>query len=172
MIPPPQRLRDSAFSLNCALALFINVSSSCWSSLRTEVMATHEALFLCTSCPRRPLPLMMQYGTSFFLHKAGSQRTSSTGSTSCAMMTSFAALSSTRVVTWFKPYLSTCGFFVFTSSPAFFCCAISSTRCFLASLVSGWYFLQSLRTCAAWFLSIDMLNWLMAGYLEAHQHDF
>merc|ERR1719321_2246257 len=170
-MPPPQRLRCSAFSLNC-LEVIGEVSRSFWSSLLTAVIAMHEAVFLCTSWPRRDLPLMMQYGTSFLRQSAGSQQTSSMGSTSWAMTTSFACLLSIRVVTWFSPYLTTCGFFVFTSSPAFFCCAISRSRCFFASFVSGWYFLQSFSTCAAWFLSIDMLNWLMAGYLEAHQHDF
>eukprot|EP00442_Polarella_glacialis_P032764 CAMPEP_0115080982 /NCGR_PEP_ID=MMETSP0227-20121206/18996_1 /TAXON_ID=89957 /ORGANISM="Polarella glacialis, Strain CCMP 1383" /LENGTH=59 /DNA_ID=CAMNT_0002468717 /DNA_START=90 /DNA_END=266 /DNA_ORIENTATION=- len=34
---------------------------------------------------------------------------------------------------------------------------------FLASFVSGMYFLQSLRTWDAWFLSMAALNWLMAG---------
>merc|ERR1719473_375456 len=163
MMPPPQRLRCSALSLNWALKLFASVSRSFWSSLLTAVTAMQEAVFLCTSWPRRDLPLMMQYGTSFFRHKAGSQQTSSTGSTSCAMTTNFAALFSTSVVTWLSPYLITCGFFDFDSFPSFFCCAISSSLAFFASLVSGWYFLQRRRRDDAWFLSIAMLNWLMAG---------
>ena len=79
------------------------------------------------------------------------------------MATSLAVLSSTRVVTWFKPNLSTCGFFVFTSSPAFFCVAISISLFFFASRVSGMYFFASLKSCAAWFLSMAELNWLIAG---------
>merc|ERR1740130_2149070 len=149
MLPPPHFLRTSALSLNCALKLFAKVSSSFLSSLETAVRATQEAAFLWTSWPNRPLPLMMQYGTSFLRQSAGNQHTSSMGSTSWAMTTSLAALFSTSVVTWFRP--------------SFFCCAISMRRFFLASRVSGMYFLQSFRTCAAWFLSMVQLNWLMAG---------
>merc|ERR1719221_2032095 len=113
--------------------------------------------------PRRPLPLMMQYGTSFLRHRAGSQQTISMGSTSWAITTSLADLFSISVVTWLRPYLMTCGFLVFTSWPSFFCCAISMSLFFLASLVSGVYFLRSRRSVAAWFLSMVMLNWLIAG---------
>merc|ERR1719203_193600 len=67
MMPPPHRFLTSALSLNCALKLFARVSSSFLSSCRTVVRAMHEAFFLCTSWPKRLLPLMMQYGTSFFL---------------------------------------------------------------------------------------------------------
>merc|ERR1719265_1124987 len=122
-----------------------------------------EAAFLCTSWPRRAFPLMMQYGTSFLRQSAGSQQTSSIGSTSCAMITSFATLFSTKVVTWFSPYFTTWGFFDLASSPDFLDCAISIRRCFLASRVSGMYFLQRRRTAEAWFLSMAMLNWLIAG---------
>merc|ERR1719352_1566357 len=79
------------------------------------------------------------------------------------MITSLADLFFTKVVTWLRPYFSKTGFLVLTSWPAFFCCAVSIMRFFLASRVSGMYFLQSLRTCAAWFLSMVQLNWLMAG---------
>merc|ERR1719424_2231041 len=106
---------------------------------------------------------MMQYGTSFLRQSAGNQQTSSMGSTSWAMMTNLATLFSTKVVTWFNPYFNTTGFLVFTSEPAFFCWAISMRRFFLASRDSGMYFLHSLSTCAAWFLSMAQLNWLMAG---------
>merc|ERR1740130_2579757 len=163
MLPPPHFLRTSALSLNCALKLFAKVSSSFLSSLETAVRATQEAAFLCTSWPKRPLPLMMQYGTSFLRQSAGNQHTSSIGSTSWAITTSLAALFSTSVVTWLRPYFTTTGFLVFTSWPAFFCWAISIRRAFFASRVSGMYFLQSLSTCAAWFLSMAQLNWLMAG---------
>mmetsp|Transcript_9782 Transcript_9782/g.26412 ORF Transcript_9782/g.26412 Transcript_9782/m.26412 type:complete len:202 (-) Transcript_9782:179-784(-) len=163
MMPPPQRLRTSALSLNCALKLSASLSSSALSSCRTVVRATHDAAFLCTNIPSRPLPLMMQYGTSFFLQRAGNQQTISMGSTSCAMTTSFAVLFSIRVVTWLRPYLITCGFLVFTSWPSFFCCAISISLFFLASPVSGVYFLSNRNSVAAWFLSIVMLNWLIAG---------
>merc|ERR1719198_647519 len=116
------------------------------------------------SCPRRPLPLMMQYGTSFLRHSAGSQHTISIGSTSWAMTTSLAVLFSTRVVTWLRPYFKTTGFLpLLPSFPAFFCSANSIKRAFLASRVSGMYFLHSFKTCAAWFLSMAQLNWLMAG---------
>merc|ERR1719424_2637253 len=163
MMPPPHLRRISALSLNCALKLFASVSNSFLSSFCTAVMATHEAAFLWTSCPKRPLPLMMQYGTSFLRQSAGNQQTSSMGSTSWAMMTNLAALFSTKVVTWFNPYFNTTGFLVFTSCPAFFCWAISMRRFFLASRVSGMYFLQSFKTWAAWFLSMVQLNWWMAG---------
>merc|ERR1719382_1131858 len=106
---------------------------------------------------------MMQYGTSFFRQSAGSQQTISMGSTSCAMTTSFAALFSISVVTWFSPYLMTVGFFAFTSPPSFFACAISMSLAFLASLVSGWYFFRRRSRDTAWFLSIVELNWLIAG---------
>merc|ERR1719440_1418080 len=36
-------------------------------------------------------------------------------------------------------------------------------RFFLASLVSGMYFLQRRSAALAWFLSIAILNWLIAG---------
>merc|ERR1719163_1984367 len=85
------------------------------------------------------------------------------GSTSWAIMTSLATLSSTSVVTWFRPYFNTMGFLVFTSWPSLFCAAISIRRFFLASRVSGIYFLHSFSTWAAWFLSMAQLNWLMAG---------
>merc|ERR1719424_1494212 len=163
MMPPPHLRRISALSLNCALKLFARVSNSFLSSFCTAVMATQEAAFLWTSCPKRPLPLMMQYGTSFLRQSAGNQQTSSMGSTSWAMMTSLADLFSTSVVTWLRPYFNTTGFLVLTSWPAFFCWAISMRRFFLASRVSGMYFLHSFRTWAAWFLSIAQLNWLMAG---------
>mmetsp|Transcript_55250 Transcript_55250/g.179490 ORF Transcript_55250/g.179490 Transcript_55250/m.179490 type:complete len:211 (+) Transcript_55250:359-991(+) len=113
--------------------------------------------------PKRPLPLMMQYGTSFLRHKAGNQQTVSMGSTSCAITTSLATFCSMSVVTWFRPYLMTCGFLVFSSFPSFFCWAVSISLAFLASLVSGWYFFNRRRSVAAWFLSIVMLNWLIAG---------
>merc|ERR1719321_73387 len=138
---------------------------TCW-GLMAMIPLPHFLLtpaFLCTSWPRRPLPLMMQYGTSFLRHRAGSQHTISIGSTSCAMTTSFAVLFSTNVVTWLRPYFRTTGFLLFTSPPAFFCSAASIKRAFLASRVSGVYFLQSLSTWAAWFLSMAQLNWLMAG---------
>mmetsp|Transcript_99466 Transcript_99466/g.257074 ORF Transcript_99466/g.257074 Transcript_99466/m.257074 type:complete len:217 (+) Transcript_99466:124-774(+) len=163
MMPPPQRRRVSELSLNCALKLEASVSRSFWSSLFTAVTATQAAAFLCTSWPRRPLPLMMQYGTSFLRHRAGSQATISMGSTSWGMTTSLAALFSIRVVTWFRPYFSTTGFLVFTSWPSFFCCAISIKRVFFSCLVSGWYFFSSFSSWPAWFLSMDMLNWLRAG---------
>mmetsp|Transcript_74199 Transcript_74199/g.164091 ORF Transcript_74199/g.164091 Transcript_74199/m.164091 type:complete len:271 (-) Transcript_74199:22-834(-) len=163
MIPPPHLLRCSALSLNWPLKLLASVSRSFWSSLLTVVSAMHDADFLCTSCPRRPLPLMMQYGTSFLRQSAGNQQTISIGSTSCAMTTSLATLFSMRVVTWFKPYLMTWGFFVFTSLPSFFCCAISKSRAFFASAVSGSYFFSSFSSVVAWFLSMAELNWLIAG---------
>jgi len=61
--------------------------------------------------------LTMTYGTFIFLHSAGSQTTSSMGSTSCAMMTSDAFPVSTRCVTWLSPNLTTSGFFLSASPP-------------------------------------------------------
>merc|ERR1719266_2752325 len=106
---------------------------------------------------------MMQYGTSFLRHSAGIQSTSSIGSTSWGITTSFAWLFSISVVTWLRPYLMTWGFLLFTSWPSFFCCAVSINRFFFASRVSGWYFLRRRNTDAAWFLSMAQLNWFTAG---------
>merc|ERR1719379_3380172 len=108
---PPHLLRCSLLSLNCALKLLAKVAKSLWSSFLTDVKATQEAVFLCTSCPRRDLPLTMQYATSFLRQRAGSHTTISMGSTSWAITTSFAAFCSTSVVTWLRPYLMTTGFF-------------------------------------------------------------
>mmetsp|Transcript_11408 Transcript_11408/g.31803 ORF Transcript_11408/g.31803 Transcript_11408/m.31803 type:complete len:271 (-) Transcript_11408:38-850(-) len=163
MMPPPHLRRTSVLSLNWPLKFPARVSSSFLSSLLTEVNATTAAAFLCTSCPNLLLPLTMQYGTSFLRQSAGSQTTISMGSTSCAIATSLACFCSIRVVTWFSPYLMTWGFFVFTSWPSFFCWAISMSLAFFSSAVSGMYFFISLKSCAAWFLSMAMLNWLMAG---------
>ena len=52
---------------------------------------------------------MKQKGTSCFLQSWGSQTIVSMGSTSAAMMTSLAFLSSMRPVTLFKPYLRAIG---------------------------------------------------------------
>merc|ERR1719161_1406030 len=98
----------------------MRLSRSLWSSFLTDVKATQEAVFLCTSCPRRDLPFTMQYGTPFLRQRAGSQTTSSIGSTSWAMATSLAALFSTSVVTWLRPYLMTVGFLALVSLPSFF----------------------------------------------------
>merc|ERR1719240_1928782 len=109
MMPPPHLRCISAFSLNCRLKLLASVSSVFWSSLPTDVIARHDAVFLCTNLPSRDLPFTMQYGMFFLRHSVGSQHTSSIGSTSCAMITSLALLSSTSWVTWFRPYLITAG---------------------------------------------------------------
>merc|ERR1719273_1941329 len=94
MIPPPHLLLNSALSLNCALKFPASLSKSGLSSWRTDVSAMQDAFFLCTSCPRRDFPLIMQYGISFFRHSAGIQHTSSIGSTSCAITTNLACFCS------------------------------------------------------------------------------
>merc|ERR1719198_454993 len=100
---------------------------------------------------------------SFFLQRAGSQATSSIGSTLWGITTSLAALFSTRVVTWLRPYLITVGFLVLVSWPAFLASAISMSLFFFSSRVSGWYFFIRRRSWAAWFLSMVLLNWLREG---------
>merc|ERR1719215_1633102 len=117
MMPPPHLRRTSEFSLNCCAKFAANLSNSALSSCFTVVKAMQDAVFLWTNCPRRALPLMMQYGTSFLRHKAGNQQTNSIGSTSCAITTRLADLFSTKVVTWFKPYFNTCGFLLLLSPP-------------------------------------------------------
>mmetsp|Transcript_47819 Transcript_47819/g.111530 ORF Transcript_47819/g.111530 Transcript_47819/m.111530 type:complete len:224 (-) Transcript_47819:12-683(-) len=126
-------------------------------------MAMQEAVFLCTRVPRRALPLMMQYGTSFLRHRAGIQQTISTGSTSWAMMTSLASFCSMSVVTWLRPNFKITGFFGFTSPPSFFAFAASNKRADFSFLVSGLYFWHSLSKLPAWFLSMVFVNWLTAG---------
>merc|ERR1719421_2452049 len=79
------------------------------------------------------------------------------------MTTSFACLLSMRDVTWLSPYLSIKGFLLSTCSPFSWALAMPNSRCFLSSLVSGLYFCRSRRSWAAWFLSIDELNWFTAG---------
>merc|ERR1719337_227282 len=133
------------------------------SSLRTDVNATADAVFWCTSVPRRALPLMMQYGTSFLRQSAGNQITISRGSTSCAITTSLACLLSMRDVTWLRPYLSMSGFLLSTWPPPSSAFAMARRRCFFASFVSGLYFFKRRRSWPAWFLSIAELNWLTAG---------
>mmetsp|Transcript_28216 Transcript_28216/g.89869 ORF Transcript_28216/g.89869 Transcript_28216/m.89869 type:complete len:225 (-) Transcript_28216:103-777(-) len=165
MMPPPHCLRCSSYlSLKLALTASITLARSWLSSFFTLVMQTAVAVFLCTSWPRRALDLTMQKGTSFLRQRAGSHTTSSTGSTSWAMHTSLALDCSMREVTWLMPYFTTSGLLDSSSSfplVAFSACA--RRRSFLAALSSGRYFMRSLKSWPAVFLSRVWLNWLRAG---------
>ena len=104
----------------------------------TSVMQSAVAVFLCTTVPRRDLLFTMAHGTPIFLQSAGSHRTSSMGSTSWAMTTSFAFFASTSAVTWLIPNLTTVGFGpCSTLSPPAAFSASKAIRVFLAAVVSG-----------------------------------
>merc|ERR1719265_2327472 len=48
------------FWLKPALKFFMRLSKSLWSSFLTDVNATQDAVFLCTSCPNLDLPFATQ----------------------------------------------------------------------------------------------------------------
>ena len=108
--------------------------------------------------------MMMAKGTPIFLQRAGSHMTSSRGSTLFAIKTSFAFFCSMRVVTCFRPNLRTGGGGLLAAvSPAAVAFAAASSRSTLELFVSGLYFSRRPMASAAWFLSRQTLNWLMAG---------
>ena len=122
------------------------------------------AVFLPTIEPKRDLDLTMQYGMSTLRHTAGSQMTSSIGSTSCAMTTSCAFLSSQSLVMWLRPYLTYRGFFLASSpSPPALASAAAAMRSFFSCLPSGLYLCRSLKRFTERFLSSELENWLIEG---------
>mmetsp|Transcript_27886 Transcript_27886/g.37246 ORF Transcript_27886/g.37246 Transcript_27886/m.37246 type:complete len:207 (+) Transcript_27886:354-974(+) len=134
------------------------------SSVLLAVKATTAQFFLCTSVPRRALPFTMQKGTFILRQRAGSQTTSSMGSTSWAMTTMVAFFCSIRVVTCLRPYLRTAGGAPEVAfSPLAAAAAACSRRSALASLVSGRYLTRTFRSSAAWFLSTVRSNMWIAG---------
>mmetsp|Transcript_23204 Transcript_23204/g.51539 ORF Transcript_23204/g.51539 Transcript_23204/m.51539 type:complete len:203 (-) Transcript_23204:220-828(-) len=160
--PPPHFL--STLSLNCALQLAVRVLNAAVSSALTPVRQTTEQVFLCVSVPSLLLPLTMANGTPILRHSAGIHSTSSIGSTSWGITTSFAFFCSTKVVTCFKPYLRVAGGALLAAfSPAAAAAASVSSLPVLAALVSGWYFTSILNSSEAWFLSNVRVNWLMEG---------
>jgi len=109
-IPPPHVFLNFSLSLNNVLKFWINVSNCLLSSGLKSVKATAVAVFLWTRDPSLAFPLIKAYGISFFLQRAGKQITSSIGSTSWAITTSFADLDSINWVMWLSPYLIANGF--------------------------------------------------------------
>lgn len=65
----------SARSLKLFRIDSVSLLNEVWSSFLTSVKARTVAVFLWTTCPSRALPLTMQYGTSIFRQRAGSQIT-------------------------------------------------------------------------------------------------
>ena len=164
MMPPPHlRFASAKRSLYEPLIASTSLENSILSSFLIAVSASAVAVFLCTTAPRRALPLTMQYGTFICLHSAGSQITSSTGSTSCAMHTSCALPCSTRYVMWLIPNFTTTGFLASTSLPAASASACAVRRSFFCASSSGRYFMSILNRFVARFLSSVLLNWLIAG---------
>ena len=107
---------------------------------------------------------------SIFLQRAGSQTTSSIGSTLDAITTSFAFLSSMSLVTWLRPNLrwkgfdfSTCFSAVNKKVLSAFALASATSLTFLVFLSSGLYFLRSLKRTLVWFLSRPLWNWAIIG---------
>mmetsp|Transcript_19878 Transcript_19878/g.46555 ORF Transcript_19878/g.46555 Transcript_19878/m.46555 type:complete len:206 (+) Transcript_19878:232-849(+) len=160
MTPPPHVRRVSTASLYCERAISWRDSNLALSSLFTSVRATTEVFFWCTRVPRRPRLFTIMYGTSMRRHRAGSQTTSSMGSTSEAITTSWAFFCSISVVTWFRPNLSTAPGPAPAVAPA---SAAATKRAFFSARVSGEYLLSRRNSSAAWFFSSVRLNWLIAG---------
>mmetsp|Transcript_109836 Transcript_109836/g.342354 ORF Transcript_109836/g.342354 Transcript_109836/m.342354 type:complete len:222 (+) Transcript_109836:209-874(+) len=141
-----------------------SVTSLGLSSALTSVRQTTVAVFWWTRLPRRALSRTMQYGMPILRQRAGSQTTSSMGSTLWAMHTSLAFLASTSVVTWLRPNLMTHGLVDASRSlAATFFSAASDRRFFLSALVSGRYLARSLKSSSDWFFSSVLVNWLTDG---------
>ena len=66
---------SSYLSLKLVLHTSTNLDREVLSSAFTFVMANAVTVLRRTSCPKRALPLTMQYGTPIFLHKAGKKIT-------------------------------------------------------------------------------------------------
>merc|ERR1719409_2140095 len=139
------------FSLNWAWNTLARLVKSSKSSLWTSVRARQEAVFMWTSLPRLALPLTKQNGTFFFLQRAGRKQIISMGSTSWAITTSLALFSSTRVVTWLRPYLMWRGLAVLVLSPL--AAASADNLAFFSARDSGLYLGRSLKSLLASFLS-------------------
>mmetsp|Transcript_40007 Transcript_40007/g.52375 ORF Transcript_40007/g.52375 Transcript_40007/m.52375 type:complete len:207 (-) Transcript_40007:232-852(-) len=163
--PPPHFVRAAALSLKRALALSQTFSKAARSAGRMSLVlrATTAAFFWWTRVPRRPRLLTITYGTSILRQRAGSQRTSSAGSTSEAMTTRPAFLFSMRYVTWFKPNLMWRGRLESSEAPAALPSAESFRRSFFSAEVSGRYLSRSLNTGTASERSSGLRSWLMAG---------
>merc|ERR1712096_163721 len=160
---PHLRRTSSWTSLKLALATVTRDWRSFLSAAFTSVMARHVAVFLPTTAPRRALDLTMQYGIPRALHRLGSQQTTSIGSTSCAMTTSWAFFSSTRDVTWLMPILTATGRLAAALPPAATVSAWVLRRSFFSVRVSGLSLLRRRNSWDAWRLSKVLENWLIAG---------
>mmetsp|Transcript_4223 Transcript_4223/g.16485 ORF Transcript_4223/g.16485 Transcript_4223/m.16485 type:complete len:204 (-) Transcript_4223:117-728(-) len=164
MMPPPHLRKASLLSLNLAMHVSCRLRSCASSSGLTAVRAKQVAFFWCTSAPRRDLFLTMQYGIFSLRQSAGIHTTSSIGSTSEAITTSLASLSSIRLVTCFRPYLiAGPGGGEEASCPASFARASASRRSVFCALVSGWYLVSRRMSSTAWFLSMVFWNCASAG---------
>lgn len=78
-------------------------------------------------------------------------------------MTSLAFLFSTKVVTWFKPNLSTLGLVESSLFSATLFWALARSLAFFSYLVSGLYFFMSLNRFLDWSLLTVKENQLMVG---------
>merc|ERR1719308_139380 len=128
-------------------------------------MAMQEVVLRLHTLPSLDLFLTMQYGTPIFLQRAGRHITSSMGSTSLAITTSWAFFFSTRVTTVLTPCLATGARLVGASSlPWALAAALCFSLSFLASLVSGLYLSNSLNSWVAVCLSrVDWNCWIGGG---------
>merc|ERR1719474_2350278 len=114
------------------------------------VIAMQEVVLRLHTLPSLDLFLTIQYGTPIFLQRAGRNITSSMGSTSLAMTTSWAFFFSIRVVTVLTPWRTTGALLLGASSfPSALAAALALSLSFLACLVSGRYLSRSLNNCIA-----------------------
>ena len=117
---------------------------------------------------RRFLTKLFRWRNSFhhfiFHSRFKVQTLTSIGSTSWAMMTSWAFFCSTNLVTVLQPALKVGGFFFGASSfPATLASAFDLRRALFCNLVSGRYFSMSLKSWTAVCLSKAWENWLIGG---------
>merc|ERR1712020_242413 len=162
--PPQCFLISSARSLKLVLTVSTSLFKDPRSAESTSVIAKQVVVFLRTTRPMRALFFTMQYGTPIFRQRAGRNKTSSIGSTSLAMTTSFAFFFSTSVVTVFTPCRTTGPRLVGVSSlPSARASARALRRSFLSCFVSGRYLSNNLNNCVAVCLSRAWLNWLIGG---------
>lgn len=102
----------------------------------------------------------LEIGPDALLHT----KLTSIGSTSWAMMTSWAFFCSTNLVTVLHPALNALGFFDGASSlPATLASAFDFKRALFCNFVSGRYFSMSLKSWTAVYLSKAWENWLIGG---------
>lgn len=152
-IPPPQFFLNFSLSLNKFLKFWQWTSNYLLSSGLKEVKAKAVAVFLWTSYPSLALPLIKPYGTSFFLQRAGKHITNSIGSTSCAMITSWAYLDSINWVICLSPYLRAYGFLPSSFLFSILFSAYLANLCFFSALDSGIYFFNVLIKVLVWAAS-------------------